>query len=158
YRHMPTFGRDTIRRFSDNVAEMKKLAGRDFEDILQCSMPCFEGLFDLELESLMQDLFFCLSFETATRELGRLLRKYTQAVDSYDTRELPKEVAARAKRKVAAQKGGKKAVKAPTLKTKMHRNQKKFNNKTYKTHSLGHYPWAVRYWGATDVFSTQAVS
>ncbi|ESK87804.1 hypothetical protein Moror_15344 [Moniliophthora roreri MCA 2997] len=38
----------------------------------------------------------------------------------------------------------------------MHCNQKKFNNKTYKTHSLGHYPWAVQYWGATDVFSTQA--
>ena len=32
---MPTFGRDTIRRFANNVAEMKKLAGRDFEDILQ---------------------------------------------------------------------------------------------------------------------------
>ena len=32
---VPTFGRDTIRRFGGNVSAMKKLAGRDFEDILQ---------------------------------------------------------------------------------------------------------------------------
>ena len=29
------FGRFTIRRFHNNVSEMKKLAARDFEDILQ---------------------------------------------------------------------------------------------------------------------------
>ena len=32
---MPTFGRSTIRRFHANVSAMKKLAARDFEDILQ---------------------------------------------------------------------------------------------------------------------------
>lgn len=37
FRHIPTFGTGTIRRFSDNVSEMKKLAARDFEDILQVS-------------------------------------------------------------------------------------------------------------------------
>lgn len=35
FREMPTFGRDTIRRFSANVSELKQLAARDFEDILQ---------------------------------------------------------------------------------------------------------------------------
>jgi hypothetical protein len=35
FRQVPTFGRDTIRRFGRNVSDMKKLAGRDFEDILQ---------------------------------------------------------------------------------------------------------------------------
>ena len=35
FRDVPTFGRGTIRRFANNVSEMKKLAGRDFEDILQ---------------------------------------------------------------------------------------------------------------------------
>lgn len=35
YRNMPTFGRDTIRRFTNNVSEMKQLAARDWEDILQ---------------------------------------------------------------------------------------------------------------------------
>jgi hypothetical protein len=32
---MPTFGAETIRRFSRNVSEMKKMAARDFEDLLQ---------------------------------------------------------------------------------------------------------------------------
>ena len=35
YRDIPTFGRDTIRKFSRNTSEMKKLAARDWEDILQ---------------------------------------------------------------------------------------------------------------------------
>jgi hypothetical protein len=40
YRQVPTFGRDTIRKFSNNASEMKKLAARDFEDLLQvhCSV------------------------------------------------------------------------------------------------------------------------
>jgi hypothetical protein len=35
YRHIPTFGRGTIRRFHTNASAMKKLAGHDFEDVLQ---------------------------------------------------------------------------------------------------------------------------
>jgi hypothetical protein len=35
FRQVPTFGRDTIRKFGGSVSAMKKLAGRDFEDILQ---------------------------------------------------------------------------------------------------------------------------
>ena len=35
FRQIPTFGRYTIRRFHNNVSEMKRLAARDFEDILQ---------------------------------------------------------------------------------------------------------------------------
>jgi hypothetical protein len=37
FRMVPTFGHGTIRKFSNNVSEMKKLAARDFEDILQVS-------------------------------------------------------------------------------------------------------------------------
>jgi hypothetical protein len=32
---MPTFGSSTIRHFATNASEMKKLAARDFEDVLQ---------------------------------------------------------------------------------------------------------------------------
>jgi len=40
FRQVPTFGLDTIRKFSNNVSAMKKLAARDFEDILQvCLQP-----------------------------------------------------------------------------------------------------------------------
>ena len=35
FHNIPTFGRGTIRCFADDVSDMKKLAGRDFEDILQ---------------------------------------------------------------------------------------------------------------------------
>lgn len=35
FRLVPTFGTHTIRHFKDNVSELKKLAARDYEDILQ---------------------------------------------------------------------------------------------------------------------------
>lgn len=35
FRQVVPFGRDTIRKFLENVSEMKKLAARDVEDILQ---------------------------------------------------------------------------------------------------------------------------
>ena len=34
---MPTFGSSTIRHFAMNASEMKKLAARYFEDLLQVS-------------------------------------------------------------------------------------------------------------------------
>jgi hypothetical protein len=40
YRKVPTFGRDTIRKFSNNASGMKNLAGRDFEDLLQVRTAC----------------------------------------------------------------------------------------------------------------------
>ena len=40
----PSFGRDTIRRFSKNTSEMKRVAARDFEDFLQvCGGPVPSG-------------------------------------------------------------------------------------------------------------------
>jgi len=35
FRQVPMFGRFTIHHFHNNISEMKKLAARDFEDILQ---------------------------------------------------------------------------------------------------------------------------
>ena len=35
FRSVPTFGRSTIRRFTENASAMKKLAARDYEDLLQ---------------------------------------------------------------------------------------------------------------------------
>lgn len=37
FRQVPVFGETTIRRFEGNVSEMKRLAGHDFEDLLQVS-------------------------------------------------------------------------------------------------------------------------
>ena len=44
YRDVPPFGRDTIRKFSNNVSGLKRLAARDFEDLLQV---CYLKLFDI---------------------------------------------------------------------------------------------------------------
>lgn len=38
FRQIPTFGNSTIRNFANNASEMKKLAARDFEDLLQVSV------------------------------------------------------------------------------------------------------------------------
>ena len=38
YRMVPTFGGDTIRKFTSNTSEMKRMAARDFEDVLQVSL------------------------------------------------------------------------------------------------------------------------
>ncbi|KAG6904966.1 hypothetical protein DXG01_005923, partial [Tephrocybe rancida] len=35
YRQIPTFGRDTIRKFAANTSELKRLGARDFADLLQ---------------------------------------------------------------------------------------------------------------------------
>lgn len=35
FRDVPTFAWDTIRKFANNVCEMKQMAAHDFEDILQ---------------------------------------------------------------------------------------------------------------------------
>ena len=79
YRLISAFGRGTIRNFSNDVSAMKKLAGRDFEDLLQvcnvllfsvspcnssgckCAMPCFEGLFPHLCEKTILDLLFMLA-------------------------------------------------------------------------------------------------
>lgn len=39
YRLVPTFGRSTIRRFTEDASAMKKMAARNYEDLLQ--VQCF---------------------------------------------------------------------------------------------------------------------
>ena len=44
YREMPPFGHAVIRKFGNNASAMKKLAARDFEDLLQVRYRAFESL------------------------------------------------------------------------------------------------------------------
>ncbi|KAL1658005.1 hypothetical protein GGF50DRAFT_68113, partial [Schizophyllum commune] len=182
YRHVPTFLRDTIRRFANNIAEMKKLAGRDFEDTLQCALPCFEALFPRKQhQRIVLDLLFDLgwwhglaklhlhtdstlaSLEHATVELGRSIRQLELISQEYATCELPKEKRARIQRQ---QKKDSKAV-GPARRTTAHPTQlakheqdqpRGFDRKSYKRHALGDYARAIRYWGTIDSYSTQIVS
>ncbi|KAJ3804112.1 hypothetical protein F5876DRAFT_70902 [Lentinula aff. lateritia] len=149
FRSVPTFGRGTIRRFVNNVSELKKLAARDYEDLLQCAPTCFEGLFatrSQEIDDLVQNLLTHMatwhaytklhlhtdltleSFEVATVELGCLLHTFAiQTAEKFDTGLLPHSESRR----------------------------KLFNLNTYKFHALGDYPWTLRTFGTTDSYSTQ---
>lgn len=44
YRLVPTFGKDTIRKFSSNTSELKRLAARDYEDLLQVQMQFLDAI------------------------------------------------------------------------------------------------------------------
>ncbi|TRM67223.1 hypothetical protein BD626DRAFT_627628 [Schizophyllum amplum] len=177
FRNVPTFLRDAIRRFANNVAEMKKLAGHNFEDILQTAMPCFEKLFPNKAhQKIVLDMLFDLghwhglaklrlhtestmaSLDYATRELGKSIRSFENIASTYDTRELPGEAAARVRRKqkAAAKSTGQQAQDAGPVRQPASESVKRvFDRKSYKKHSLGDYAWAIRYWGTTDNVSTQ---
>ncbi|RXW14335.1 hypothetical protein EST38_g11521 [Candolleomyces aberdarensis] len=124
YRQIPSFGKDTIRRFTNNVSEMKQLAARDYEDLLQCAIPVFEGLFPKkDHDKRIVNLLYVLAhwhglaklrlhtdvtldiLDDLTTLLGKKFRQFVARIcDQVETRELPREYQAR-KRREAKRKG-----------------------------------------------------
>ncbi|CAK5265668.1 unnamed protein product [Mycena citricolor] len=176
FRQIPRFGRDTIRRFATNASEMKKLSARDFEDLLLCSIPVFEGLFpDEEDNKRVMKLLYCMAewhsfaklrmhtdstlahLEARTTELGRLMRQFqSKTCSKYATTELPREAAARARQEQRQAQAKAESDSTPSLtRKKCARNKKGLNLHTYKWHSLGDYVMFIRLFGPTDNYSTQ---
>ncbi|KIO08815.1 hypothetical protein M404DRAFT_133537 [Pisolithus tinctorius Marx 270] len=179
---VPSFGRDTIRKFNSNVSDLSRLAARDFEDILQCIIPMFEGLLPEPYNSIVLDLLFKLAtwhtfgklcmhtemtlfhFDNSTTCLGITLWKFSDdCCAAYKTYNLPHETAACAHRqgsKVARAQGGSKAAAGSTAMTKGAGSHKQhmFNMGTYKLHALGDYVASIWLFGTTDNYSTQVVS
>ncbi|KAI0691329.1 hypothetical protein BC835DRAFT_1279354 [Cytidiella melzeri] len=181
FRQVPTFGRDTIRRFTKNTADMKKLAARDFEDILQCCIPVFEGLLDEPFNAILLDLLWTLAvwhalaklrmqtsstlahLDNATTALGKRLRLFKDKVcDHFATRELPRESAARGRRTAALAAKGQMGIDTSsdiadvaTILSGQH--LKTFNLSTYKLHALGDYVSSIKQFGPSDNTSTQTV-
>ncbi|KAF9783667.1 hypothetical protein BJ322DRAFT_1109524 [Thelephora terrestris] len=139
FRQVPTFGRYTIRRFHNNVSEMKKLAARDFEDILQCSIPAFEGLLPEPFNTMLLRLLYKAAewhaltklrlhtdstldlLEEVTKEFGYLMRQFrNKTSDEFNTVELPRGADARNGRTRSSKK-------------------KELNLNTYKFHALADY-------------------
>ncbi|EIW75728.1 hypothetical protein CONPUDRAFT_65816, partial [Coniophora puteana RWD-64-598 SS2] len=176
-----SFGRFTIRKFRKNVCAMKRLAARDFEDILQCALPVFESVPwpERRHRQVILDMLFELAnwhalaklrvhtddtlhfLEAATVSLGNTLRKFRADVcPHYDTRELPLETAARGRRAVtrlvtqAASSGGQTS--SANVPSKSLR--KELNLVIYKFHSLGDYVKTIKEHGTTDNFTSQGVS
>ncbi|KAG1842190.1 hypothetical protein DFJ58DRAFT_732177 [Suillus subalutaceus] len=117
YRQVPSFGPATIRRFSANTSELSNLAARNFEDLLQCSIPVFEGLLPEAHNKIIMDLLFIMAhwhglaklrmhsdltlaiLNQQTTDLGEQFRKFKATVCSaYSTQELDREVDARSRR------------------------------------------------------------
>ncbi|PPQ73255.1 hypothetical protein CVT24_009970 [Panaeolus cyanescens] len=191
YRTTPTFGEATIWRFSSNPAAMTKLAARDFEDVLQCAMPVMEGLLSTATHNkAIQDLLFTLctwhalaklrlhtestlsALKFVTRELGYALRHFvTKICIHYDASELPREEAARKRRKITtdlrkkgsggtapsrARATSKQKDKQPSSNSAdASKSTKVLNLFTYKLHALGDYVEAIWKYGTSDGFSTQ---
>jgi hypothetical protein len=146
---------------------MKKLAGRDFEDLLQCAIPVFERLLPEPHNSHVMKLLFRMAewhglaklrmhtdgtltrLEKVTTDLGRLMRHFRdKTCAKFKTTELAREVKARNRRN-AREKG----TKAPN----QSRKAKSLNLHTYKFHALGDYARTIRMFGTTDSFSSQLV-
>ncbi|KAG2154501.1 uncharacterized protein EDB93DRAFT_1081332 [Suillus bovinus] len=108
--YIPSFGNGVIRRFANNMSEMKRLAARDFEDILQCCIPVFEGLFPEPHDSIVQSLLYhfaqwhalaklrihsestlSLLQETFANLSQRLRHFAVHTCNAFNTMELPKE-------------------------------------------------------------------
>ncbi|KAJ7101024.1 hypothetical protein C8R43DRAFT_1048129 [Mycena crocata] len=174
YRQVPTFGQATIRRFTNNVSAMKKLAARNFEDLLQCALPVFEGLLDDEHDSIIQDLLFTLAYwhglaklrlhtdftisrlKDVTVQLGRQLRNFARNLcPQFATKELPKEEAARGRRHARKAAAAKEAGTETPPETRKGPKIKLFNLFTYKGHSLGDYVRTILFFGTVDSYSTQ---
>ncbi|KAG2030542.1 hypothetical protein BDR03DRAFT_936636 [Suillus americanus] len=178
--NIPTFGWRTIHQFHNNTSAMKCLTARDFEDLLQCALPVFEGiLIDKESKDkekaihnkVILDLLFDLAawhayaklrlhtddtlafFDSATVALGQSIWKFQRTMCKYyHTMELPHEHAAHGHRQAAL------ASKQPGAShTVFGPKVKRLNLNTYKYHALADYPNTIYERGTIDSFNSQLV-
>ncbi|KAJ7586852.1 hypothetical protein C8J56DRAFT_1051158 [Mycena floridula] len=168
YCQIPTFS-GAIQRFHNNVSKMKKFAARDWEDILQCVMPCFEGLLPAPHNKIVLDLLWdcsvyhahaklrlhtdgtVMTYCLATGWLGKSLRRwFTVTCKAFSTHETPRESNSRKHRST---KRKDKDHSEPTV--IVDSKKKGFNMHTYKGHALRHGPDSIVQFGAGDATSTQ---
>lgn len=133
-------------------------------------MPAFEGLFPCPYDNYIQTLLYRLAewhalaklrmhtdttlahLESATATLGREVRGFVSRVCSqFDTIELPKEAAARARRQQAQ------GVPQDASTSSSTRRLKTFNLNTYKLHALADYVKTIRLYGTVDSYTTKLV-
>ncbi|KAF7974005.1 hypothetical protein HWV62_13627 [Athelia sp. TMB] len=182
YRQISSFGRDTIRRFSANISELKKLAARDYEDMLQCAIPVFDGLLpEPHNTNILKLLFECAHWhglaklrlhidptldllDSATIRLARQFRAFSRKTCGFfETKELKRELESR-KRREAKQKAkqGLSGRSAPARQTADSEDigpkVKKFNLGIIKYHFIADHVRTIREYGTNDSISTAPVS
>ncbi|KAG1808227.1 uncharacterized protein BJ212DRAFT_1485167 [Suillus subaureus] len=168
FRSILSFGRGAIQHFPSSVSDVRHSAAWHFEDILQCTIPAFKGLFPAQHDNVVCLLLFQLAewhalaklqlhtddslarLDQALEGLGKQLRKFQQFTClAFQTVELPHEVAAHQRRHEANLKstnGGTRSLGA---------HPRTFNLSTYKLHALGDYVGSIRLFGTTDSYMTQ---
>ena len=139
-------------------------------------MPVLEGLFpNPDHDKHIQDLLFVMAewhacaklrlhtdstidvLRELTRTFGFKIRHFAKKISIlYDTRELPREEAARVRRR--AKKTSQTARNANTGLSANGPLRKMFNLLTYKLHALGDYVNQIIRFGTTDSYSTQTVN
>jgi hypothetical protein len=153
---------------------MKKLAGRDFEDLLQCAIPAFEGLLEGENNTHVMKLLYktaewhgfaklrmhsessLLHLKQLTWEFGQLMREFQKiSATEFTTVELPREAEARQQQTMQLQNSTPHQSTSAAAST---RKPRTLNLSTYKWHALGDYAHTVSLFGGTDSYSTQLVS
>jgi hypothetical protein len=98
--------------------------------------------------------------DDVTTSLGKAFREFqTKVCPAYQTYELPREEAARYRRKSkkATQGENSSAQSNPPAKPKA-RVKRELNIQTYKFHSLGDYVETIRRYGTTDSYTTEVAS
>ncbi|KAG2741806.1 hypothetical protein P692DRAFT_201726163 [Suillus brevipes Sb2] len=171
YRLTPAFGRDTIRTFASNASEMRKMAARDFEDLLQCAIPVFDALLPEPHNTYVLTLLGTCArwhalaklrmhtdetidlLDTNTVALGKQLRHFQKhTCMAFKTQELKREAERRQRQQLRHGAGNGEAT---TSTHQSSRRPKTFNLQTYKLHALGDYSTSIRRFGTTDSYSTE---
>jgi hypothetical protein len=175
---MLTFGGDTIRRFSDNMLEMKKLAACDFEDLIQvrvhhqwhkywqqadnmiqCAIPAFDDLLPEPHNNTILRLLFtcghwhglaklCMHTDNSLKILDELTHDIGTEFRTFMTKTCP---AFNTKEQCNRETSG-------SAKASSGPKPAKFSIQTYKFHSLGDYVTTIREFGMCDSYSTEPIS
>ncbi|KAG2051821.1 hypothetical protein BDR06DRAFT_983417 [Suillus hirtellus] len=133
---------------------------RHFEDMLQCTIPTFEGLFPGEHDSIIRVLLFRMAEWHALAKMHlhsddtiHLLDQFHACTCSaFQTTELPSKMAAHYRRQHDFESQSR-----PKVAEWTGPHPKSFNLFTYKLHALRDYVHSIRLFGTTNSYTTQIV-
>ncbi|TFK76058.1 hypothetical protein BDN72DRAFT_930755 [Pluteus cervinus] len=168
FRKITPFGVDGIRRFKANVSDLKKLAARDYEDILQCIIPCIEGLLPQPFNETVLDLLYTMAYfhslaklrmhtDSSLRVLRQVITSLCNALryfayetcKNFKTVETDKEYQARQRQTATYNVKNGKSVAVNG------KRAKNFSLLTVKFHVLPDYTDHIIRFGTTDCYTTR---
>ncbi|EGO23151.1 hypothetical protein SERLADRAFT_371382 [Serpula lacrymans var. lacrymans S7.9] len=170
YRQIPTYRSDTIRQFTTNTSEMRRVTAHHLENLLQCAIPVFNGLILEPHNTQILSLLLCIApwhglaklcihtdntlkiLDAVTKSLGDKLHRFAaNTCSAFCTRELRGKADAQRRRQI--QQG----TDIQLTSSGAAQKPKTFNLQTYKLHALGNYPAQIRFFGTTDSYSTEPI-